>query len=77
MSMRRYAVVLASATVAAVSGVGIAAAASGGGSTTPTTPSTPTTTQPRTTPVPPADHPCPHHDGSGGTSSTAPAGSPV
>jgi hypothetical protein len=75
MSMRRYAVLLASAAVAAVSGVGIAAAAGGGGSSaTPDTTSAPATTQPRTDPGPPDGHNCPHHHGSDGTSSTAPSG---
>jgi hypothetical protein len=78
MSMRRYAVILASASVAAVSGVGFAAAASGGGSSaTPDTTSTPAQTQPRTTAAPRDGHHCPHHDGAGGTSPTAPAESPV
>jgi hypothetical protein len=76
MSIRRYAIVVASATVAAVSGVGIAAAAGGGGTTTPDTTSTPTTTQPRTSPAPRGNHHCPH-GGTSGTGSTAPSGYPV
>jgi hypothetical protein len=78
MSIRRCAIVVASAAVAGVSGVGIAAAAGGGGSTTPDTTSTPTTTQPRTPPPPPpqGDHHCPH-GGTSGTGSTAPSGYPV
>ena len=73
MSMRRYAVMLASATVAAVSGVGIAAAAGGGGasSTTPNTPSTPTTTQPRADPPPGTGaSPAPQRDGRDGLHGT-------
>jgi hypothetical protein len=76
MSIRRYAIVVASAAVAGVSGVGIAAAAGGSGSTTPNTPSTPTTTQPRTSPAPQGNHHCPH-GGTSGTGSAAPSGNPI